>query len=148
MLTQRQNQMQNWMLTKNRCVNSPWYCTMLNKYNILHFVQPCAWKLWKELTVLILSIIFFFFFFYNCTAPLRFLPWKIWVTFPWESLLQESGATQPLMHAGCFCVSIIYCMNSDMNCRIFTMRTWSFLMHINIEPQFTVSSGPSDFCGV
>ena len=35
-------------------------------------------------------------------------PWEIWVAFPRESQLWHSCATQPTVHAGCFCVSIIH----------------------------------------
>ena len=57
------------------------------------------------------SVPFFFFFFltfYNCIVPMGFLPWEIRVAFPGESQLQQSGATQPSMHAGCFSISIIH----------------------------------------
>ena len=42
-----------------------------------------------------------FFFYYNCTVPMGFLPWEIWVAFPRESQLRQSCATQPKVHAGC-----------------------------------------------
>ena len=37
-----------------------------------------------------------------------FLPWKIRVSFPGESQLRHSRATQATVHAGCFSVSIIH----------------------------------------
>ena len=37
-----------------------------------------------------------------------FLPWEIWVVSPEESQLQQSHATKPTVHAGCFSVSIIH----------------------------------------
>ena len=37
-----------------------------------------------------------------------FLPWEIQVAFPWESQLRQSRSTQPIVHAWCFSVSIIY----------------------------------------
>ena len=37
-----------------------------------------------------------------------FLPWEIRVAVPGESQLQQSRATQPTEHAGCFSVSIIH----------------------------------------
>ena len=37
-----------------------------------------------------------------------FLPWEIRVAFPGESQLQQSRATQPRVHAGCFSVSKIH----------------------------------------
>ena len=37
-----------------------------------------------------------------------FIPWEIRVAFSGESKLQQSRATQPTVHAGCFSVSIIY----------------------------------------
>ena len=46
------------------------------------------------------------FTFYNCIVPVGFLPWEIRVAFPGESQLQQSRATQPTVHAGCFSVSI------------------------------------------
>ena len=45
---------------------------------------------------------------YNCVVPLGFIPWEIRVAFPGESQLRQSRATQPRVHAGCFCVSIIH----------------------------------------
>ena len=43
-----------------------------------------------------------------CIVPMGFLPWEIQIAFPGESQLQQSCATQPTMHAGCFNVSIIH----------------------------------------
>ena len=37
-----------------------------------------------------------------------FLPWEIWVVSPEESQLQQSHATKPTVHAGCFSVSTIH----------------------------------------
>ena len=48
------------------------------------------------------------FTFFNCIVPMEFLPWKIRVAFPRESQLRQSRATQPTVHVGCFCVSIIH----------------------------------------
>ena len=39
---------------------------------------------------------------------MEFLPWVIRVAFLGESQLRQSRATQPTVHAGCFCVSIIH----------------------------------------
>ena len=50
----------------------------------------------------------YFLFFYNCIVPMGFPPWEIWVAFPRESQLQQSRATQPTVHAGCFSVSVIH----------------------------------------
>ena len=47
-------------------------------------------------------------YFCNCIVPLELLPREIWVAFPGESQLQQSRATQPTVHAGCFSVSIIH----------------------------------------
>ena len=52
-----------------------------------------------------------------------FLPLEIQVAFPGESQLLQSRATQPKVHAGCFSVSIINPTNSDMNYRVFNVRT-------------------------
>ena len=54
--------------------------------------------------------LFFFtsFTFYNCIVPMGFLPWEIRVSFPGESQLRQSRATQPTVDAGCFSVSIIH----------------------------------------
>ena len=49
-------------------------------------------------------------------------PWEIRVAFPGESQLRQRRATQPTVHAGCFSVSIIP-LRSDMDCRIFNVRT-------------------------
>ena len=38
--------------------------------------------------------------FYNCVVSMGFLPWEIRVAFPGESLLRQSRATQPSVHAG------------------------------------------------
>ena len=48
-----------------------------------------------------------FFSFYNCIVPLGFLLWESWVAVPGESQLWKSHATQPMVHAECFSVSII-----------------------------------------
>ena len=37
-----------------------------------------------------------------------FLPWEIWLAFSGESQLQQSHATHPTVHAGCFSVSKIH----------------------------------------
>ena len=66
---------------------------------------------------------FFLFFFYNCIFLLGFLPSEIRVAFHGESQLRQSRATQPKVHAGCFSVSIINPTNSDMNYRVFNVRT-------------------------
>ena len=57
------------------------------------------WKSW---------FFFFHFTFYNCIVPFGFLQWKTQVAFPWESQLQQSHTIQPMVHAGCFSVSIIH----------------------------------------
>ena len=57
------------------------------------------------------SICFWFFIFYffnNRIVLVGLLPWKIQVAFPRESQLQQSHATQPMVHAGRFGVSIIH----------------------------------------
>ena len=51
-----------------------------------------------------------------------FLSREIRVDFHGESQLQQSRATQPTEHAGCFCV-YINPPKSDMDYRIFNMRT-------------------------
>ena len=48
------------------------------------------------------------FFFYNCVVSMGFLPWENQVAFPRESQLQQSHATQRMVHAGYFSLSIIY----------------------------------------
>ena len=49
-----------------------------------------------------------FFFFNNWIFLLEFLPWEIRVAFPGESQLRQSRATQSVVHAGCFSVSVIH----------------------------------------
>ena len=44
----------------------------------------------------------------NCIVPFGFLPWGIQVAFPGESQLQQSSTTQPMLHAGCFSITIIH----------------------------------------
>ena len=44
----------------------------------------------------------------NCVVPFGFLPWEIQVAFPGESQLQQSSTTQPMLHAGCFSITIIH----------------------------------------
>ena len=51
-----------------------------------------------------------------------FLPWEIRVAFPRESQLQQSRATQPRVHAGCFSVFIIP-RTLDTDYGIFDVRT-------------------------
>ena len=51
---------------------------------------------------------FFSFLFYNCTVPLGLLLWEIWVAFLGESQMQHSCTIQPMIHTGCFSVSIIH----------------------------------------
>ena len=53
---------------------------------------------------------FFLFSFYilQLYCPFGFLQWKTQVAFPWESQLQQSHTIQPMVHAGCFSVSIIH----------------------------------------
>ena len=51
-----------------------------------------------------------------------FLPWKIQISFPGESQLQQSRATKPTVHAWCFIVSIIH--------QTMTWTTGSFIMCI------------------
>ena len=46
--------------------------------------------------------------FYNCIVPMGFLPRETRAAFPEESELQQRCATQPMVHAGCFSVSIIH----------------------------------------
>ena len=48
------------------------------------------------------------FFFLNCIVPLGFLSREIRVAFSGESQLRQSRATQSIVHAGCFSVSIIH----------------------------------------
>ena len=48
------------------------------------------------------------------------LSWEIRVAFPGESQLQQSQATQPTVHAGCFRVSIIH---RTLTWTIFNMHT-------------------------
>ena len=45
---------------------------------------------------------------YNCIVRMGFLLCEIQVAFPRESQLQQSHATQPAVHAGCFSVSVIH----------------------------------------
>ena len=70
-------------------------------------------------------VVFFFFFLsavYNCIVPMKFLAWEIRVAISEESQLRQSPATQPTVHALCF--SVFYNPpNSDMECRIFNVRT-------------------------
>ena len=54
------------------------------------------------------SIVLLYSHFYNCIVPMGSLPWEIRVAFPGESQLEQSRATQPTVHAGCFTVSIIH----------------------------------------
>ena len=57
------------------------------------------------------SFLFFFFcsiFFLTTIVPHGFLLCEIQVAFSGESQLQQSRATQPTVHAGCFSVSIIH----------------------------------------
>ena len=51
---------------------------------------------------------FFKYFFSNCIVFMGFIPWEIQVTLLGESQLQQSRATPPTVHAGCFGVSIIH----------------------------------------
>ena len=44
---------------------------------------------------------------YICIVPTGFLLWEIRVAFPGESRLGQSRATQPMVHAGYFIISII-----------------------------------------
>ena len=60
--------------------------------------------------------------FYNCIVPLGFLPRKIRVAFSRESHLRQSRATQSMVHAGCFSVSIIH-RTLDMDSMIFNVRS-------------------------
>ena len=48
------------------------------------------------------------FFFLTTIVLLGFFPREIWVNFPRKSQLQQSHATQPTVHTGCFRVSIIH----------------------------------------
>ena len=48
------------------------------------------------------------FTFYNCIVPVGFLPWEIRVASLGQSQPQQSRATQPTVHAGCFSSSIIH----------------------------------------
>ena len=53
-------------------------------------------------------------------VPMGFLTSEIWAAFPGESQLQQSCATQPMVHARCFSHNS---PNSDMDYRIFNMHT-------------------------
>ena len=53
-----------------------------------------------------LFVSFTFLLFNNFIVPMGFLPWEIRVTFPGESQLWQSCATQPKVHAECFSVFI------------------------------------------
>ena len=46
-------------------------------------------------------------FYFNLIVPLGFLSGENWVAFLGESELQQSHATQHMVHAGCFTISII-----------------------------------------
>ena len=78
--------------------------------------QQIRWKYTISVCPSLMCFFFFFFFFfntlkkiiYNCIVPMGFLPWAIRVVFPGKSQLQQSHATQPTVHAGCFSVSIIH----------------------------------------
>ena len=54
------------------------------------------------------SFSFILILFYNRMVPLGFLPLEIRVAFSRESQLQRSCATQPIVHAGHFSVSIVH----------------------------------------
>ena len=53
-------------------------------------------------------LIVLFYLSYHGVVPLGFLQWEIRVDFPRESQLRQSRATQPTVHAECFCVSLIH----------------------------------------
>ena len=48
------------------------------------------------------------FTFEKCMVQMGFLPWENRLAFLGDSKLQQSRATHPKMHAGCFSVSIIH----------------------------------------
>ena len=52
-------------------------------------------------------VFFFIYIFLQLFCPNGILPREILVAFHEESQLQQSRATQPIVHAGCFSVSII-----------------------------------------
>ena len=74
-------------------------------------VKNLGYRVGVDPLLLLLLLVFFNFFFisyfYSHIVPLGFLPSEIRVTFPGESHLQQSRATQPVVYAGCFSVSII-----------------------------------------
>ena len=49
-----------------------------------------------------------FHLFYNCVVSMEFLHGKIRVAITWESKLQQSSATQLVMHARCVHIFIIH----------------------------------------
>ena len=86
---------------KTRPISIEFWCHL---YCILGF------KLFLKIHTDFTSPFFFFFSFFldSCIDPIGCLPWEIWVAFPLESQLQQSYATQPTVHGGCFIVSIIH----------------------------------------
>ena len=69
----------------------------------------------------------FFFFFNTCIVPLGFLPWKILVAFLRKSQLQQSHATQPKVHTGCFSVSMIH---QTLTWATVFLKCTQMLMHV------------------
>ena len=63
---------------------------------------------------------------YNCLVSMEFLPWQIRVAFPGEIQLQQSRATPPTVHAGCFSLSIIQ--------RTLTWTTGSLTCRTDVNP--------------
>ena len=70
--------------------------------------RPGCWERKGSSGLLFKMLFFFFLFFYNCIVLIGLLPWEIRVSFPRESQLQQRHATQPMVHARCFSVSIIH----------------------------------------
>ena len=64
-----------------------------------------------------------------CTflSQLDFFPWEIWVAFVKESQFQQSRATQWVWGAWWVFTCYHNPPNSDMDYKIFNVRTWSFL---------------------
>ena len=120
-----------WLISTTwpRCLTSesilpPWR----KESRSLRVLWPCLWELLNILifinhTISVsfvimntigarLIFVFYFYFllfnFYNYIVQMGFLPWKIRVSFPGESQLRQSRATQPKVHAGCFSVFIIH----------------------------------------
>ena len=92
------------------------------RFPAVHEAHKAIFYLFQALKRAPFLFFFFFFYVFFFLIQMGFHKCEIQVTFPWESQLQQSHATQPMVHAGQLRVSIIH-WTLDTDYRILNVWT-------------------------